>query len=274
MKVKTFITHKKGETIAECADAYAVGAADGAGAVAVADGVSQSLYPGEWAKLLVNACVADAAFTLQRDECLSPLRREWLARFTERLEAKRAEDDPMLCYLEIFFIEERSAGATLLGVRVKDAHTVTYEVLGDTCLIVVRGGVIVQVIGSNDGFTDFPDYVDSHQRRGMKGTPRTGTVDDLATGDRLLLATDALAAWFDAARQKPDCGRTLVEAADRLTSQRDFETFVDRLRTDGMADDDTTLVCIEWDADDTACVIQDQTVTAKRHRHGRHRRNR
>jgi hypothetical protein len=269
--IKAFITHKQAETKANCHDVYAIDTENAT--IAVADGVSQSIFPRQWAELLTGAYVADRSFRLDSDECVAPLRKRWRAWFAERLEARRAAGDPMTPYLEQFYVEERSAGATFLGVRIEDAHTAAYEALGDTCLIVVRGGAITEVVGSSeDGFDDFPEYIDSHPRRG-KGTPRMGTVGDLATGDRLLLVTDALAARLDAARQSVDCVGAFVEAINGLASQRDFVRLVARLRKEGMTDDDTTLVSLEWDADDPALYIIYNSVTTKRHRHG-HGRNR
>lgn len=235
------------ETMADCQDSYAVHAANRA--VAVADGVSQSLFPKAWADLLTRSFVGDRTFRLDSPAKVEAVRREWWQYFAGRVEHMRRENAPALWYLEGCLADGRSAGSTLAGVRVKNAGAVAYEVLGDTCLILVRGGCIERQISSmpdGAGFGNCPDYVDSHAEAGMRGTPRTGTLD-MRPGDRLFLATDALAARFDAERAGADRGKQFIATVNALETDRDFALFVDGLRKEGAADDDTTLVCIEWE---------------------------
>ena len=53
MKLKAYITHKKAEKYSDCADYF--GICPPQKRVAVSDGVSQSIMPLEWAKILVSA---------------------------------------------------------------------------------------------------------------------------------------------------------------------------------------------------------------------------
>ncbi|MDR1407187.1 MAG: protein phosphatase 2C domain-containing protein [Tannerella sp.] len=245
-KISTFITHKMAESMADCQDAYAIHA--GNRAVAIADGVSESLFPKVWAEILTASFVSDGAFRLDADEKVARARAQWRRFFVDRVESRMAEDSPLSWYLERCLAEEKSAGSTLVGIRATDGG-VDYEALGDSCLVAVRDGCIESLITSmpdGEAFGNQPDYIDSHPAHGMRGTPRTGALA-MSPGDKLFLATDALAERFDAERAAPDRGRSFVEAIDRLRTACDFEQFVHALRRDGMADDDTTLVCIEWE---------------------------
>ena len=66
---------------------------------------------------------------------------------------------------------------------------------------------------------------------------------DLATNDRLLLMTDALAHWF---LVEAEMGRRPWAALARLTTPEQFAAFIDCLRAGGaLRNDDVTLVNVE-----------------------------
>ncbi|MDR1601062.1 MAG: protein phosphatase 2C domain-containing protein [Tannerella sp.] len=270
-KVKSFMTHRKAETPADCQDSRAIH--PGNRAIAVADGVSQSMFPKIWADMLTESYVHDRTFSLEDGEKIARLRDGWWKFFAARLESKRKENSPMLWHFENSFAEEKSAAATFVGIRMTGGG-IKYEALGDSCLIVVRHGMIEQLISSmpeGAGFDNYPDYIDSHPAAGIRGTLRRGTLE-MSHGDKLFLATDALSARFDEERSKPDKGKSLVEAIDKIGSEKDFILFVDKLRDEGMSDDDTTLVCVEWENSPGFQVLNETPAAAprlKRH-HGRY----
>jgi hypothetical protein len=273
-KIRKFRTHKKAETLADCQDCLDVHVANRS--IAVADGVSQSMFPKEWARMLTKSFANDRTFSLEDDRKVARLRDEWWAFFAGRLESKRKENSPLLWHFENSFAEGRSAGATFVGIRVIDSASVEYEALGDSCLVVVRNGAIDRLISSmpeGAGFDNYPDYIDSHPATGMRGTLRRGTVEKLSPGDRLFLATDALSACFDEARSTQDRGKSFVETVNKIESKKAFELFVDRQRDKGMSDDDTTLVCVEWESDPAFRFVEETPVAAprsKKRHHGRH----
>ena len=51
MKIRAFITHKKAETYKDCQDRFCINPETKS--LAVSDGVSQSIFPGIWAEMLV-----------------------------------------------------------------------------------------------------------------------------------------------------------------------------------------------------------------------------
>lgn len=65
MKVKAFITHKKAEKYSDCQDSFAVNGENKA--IAVSDGISQTIFSGIWSEILTDAFVEKPWGHLCRD---------------------------------------------------------------------------------------------------------------------------------------------------------------------------------------------------------------
>jgi hypothetical protein len=253
-KIKAFITHKMKESFEDCQDSYKINKENGA--IAVADGVSQSIFPKQWADLLTKKFVEDKDFSLTSESKIESARDEWWKFFEDELERQQKENSPMVWNLENCFKARKSAGATLVGIHIsiakkwsKREEYINYEVIGDSCLIVVKDNKVKEQISSKpEGakFDNYPDYIDSNSNIGTKGVPKTGKIA-MSDCDKLFLVTDALSDKFNEERTRPDKGNSFIERISAISNHDEFEKFIGSLRKEGLSNDDTTLVCIEWD---------------------------
>ena len=224
---------RRGSTADECEDAWAIDAE--ATRVAVADGATESAYPGVWAQLLVEH------FTREAGDWPG-----WIAQVQPRwLDAVRQPDIPPVPW----FVEQslaRGAFATFLGVRFAEESAEAIAV-GDSCLFHVRDGRLERSFPLEDSsaFGNTPWLVGSRTspddvpRRQGKSCPL-----ELLAGDRLWLMTDALARWF---LVEAEAGRRPWDALGDLLDRPDveWEAWVETLRdTRALRNDDTTVVGI------------------------------
>ena len=224
---------RRGSTTDECEDAWAIDAE--ATRVAVADGATESAYPGVWARLLVER------FAREPGEWPG-----WIAEVQPRwLDAVRQPDTPPVPW----FVEQslaRGAFATFLGVRFAEESAEVIAV-GDSCLFHVRDGRLERSFPLEDSsaFGNTPWLVGS--RTSPDEVPRRQGMScrlDLRPGDRLWLMTDALARWFlvesEADRRPWDALGDLLDRPDE-----EWAGWVEALRdTRALRNDDTTVVGI------------------------------
>jgi hypothetical protein len=186
---RVFWLAQQGNSPTEYQDAFADDAA--AGRYAVADGVTQSGFARSWARLLVTAFVADGA---------AP--RAFVARLPE-VQTRWREGLPVSLD---WLAEEKAQGgafATFLGVAMTaSADSVTHEwqavAIGDACLFHTRENRLLDVfpLERSEEFTNVPRSLGS--RTAITGYWEKHTVHRCGRalpGDRLWLATDALAQW-------------------------------------------------------------------------------
>lgn len=226
------------ETMADCQDCFAIN--PGTAALAVSDGVSQSIFQLNWARLLTDHYVRNGMpseedrlrlCNLWRDEVLSYIRNE-----------KEAGRNPWRA--ECMLNEGHSAGATLCGVVFWDDRTWTADVIGDSALVVVEGDYTSVILSSEDkAFDTNPDYIDSLP--GRKGRGEARSFDGaLLPDESILLVSDP---FSDFLYRNPDRRAELLRELLSLESHEGFQALVERWRDDGMRDDDSTLVIIQWD---------------------------
>ena len=148
---------------------------------------------------------------------------------------------------EKFVAQGKSAGATLVGVRFAGANWYC-QVLGDSCLIEIKDGEIVQICTSQEGdeFDNFPDHFDSNPKQSGKGNAKEfkGTLE---TDSVLLLVSDPFSDFLNEQRKKGSV-KELVDALLNIGTHEEFEKLVSDWRTiKGMHNDDSTLVVIRYD---------------------------
>ena len=148
---------------------------------------------------------------------------------------------------EKFVAQGKSAGATLVGVRFDGANWYC-QVLGDSCLIEIKDGEIVQICTSQEGdeFDNFPDHFDSNPKQSGKGNAKEfkGTLE---TDSVLLLVSDPFSDFLNEQRKKGSV-KELVDALLNIGTHEEFEKLVSDWRTiKGMHNDDSTLVVIRYD---------------------------
>lgn len=229
---------KQGNSREEYEDASA--ADDGTGKFAVADGASESIGAGEWAKMLTDAFVADAPSAETFSDWLNALQKRWQAEVGNQTAP--------------WYIEEKlrdGAFATFLGLNIegtKDSGVASWRALavGDSCLFRVRGNSNVRSfpMKSAESFGTRPELIGSRAKAVVAPLHSKGT---LRAGDRLLLATDALAQWFLA---EIEAGRKPWRELIRLTEEQ-FVVWTATLRQNKqLKNDDVTLLIIEIDKRD------------------------
>lgn len=162
---------KEGMAAEECEDAVAGDAA--AARFAVADGATESYAAGDWARLLVEAYVRDPS-----PEWLAGPRKEWQSRASASALSWYAEEKVVT-----------GGHAAFVGVVVADNHWRAVA-CGDSCVIHWSGGAVSSfpILRSQD-FNSSPSLVVT---RGPQPNWKTAE-GELRPGDRLYLATDALA---------------------------------------------------------------------------------
>ena len=244
MKIKAFITHKLRENFSDCQDRFSIN--PDTKSVAVADGMSQSIFQKIWAQLLTDQYVKykewvpNEASTIE----LSPLWHEEVKKNLE--EQKQKGKDPYRA--ENMIAEGKGACATLVGIRFED-HKWICDVLGDSSLIEINRstGEICNIYSSQEGeYDNYPDYFDSVNGK-LYGKLRAFS-GELAKGTILLLVSDPFTEYINRFKQneEPFPIKKMLEVA----SHEQYEAYVDTLRKEGMHNDDSTLVIIEYDGDD------------------------
>lgn len=234
LRFRGFGLPKRGNAPEEYEDAFAGDAA--AGRFAVADGASESAFAGPWARLLVEEFVRTPGSWAA---WLPALRECWAAEVGGR---------PMAWYEEAKFQE--GAFATLLAVqlgRPAGEGRPAWEAwaVGDSCLFHLREGRLLRAfpLDRSADFGTAPALVCSRPPAPQTRRPRRNSaLGEWQPGDRLLLATDALAQWF---LQQVEADRSPWEEVGRLETDAAFADWVGRLRDhEGMRNDDVTLVSI------------------------------
>jgi hypothetical protein len=209
-----------------------------AGRFAIADGVTESSFAAEWARLLV----ARYRETPPRFDAWA----DWLAA-PQRLWDASVGTAELPWYAE----EKRDAGAaaTFLGVEVTAepaGRRWSAVAVGDCCLFHVRGGTLARAfpIVHPEAFDTVPAVLLSRPPAGGSEEPSAAWAGgELRPGDRLVLMSDALAQWF---LRRSAAGKPLAPVVDRWleVSATDavFSDWVAELRASGqLRNDDVTL---------------------------------
>lgn len=258
----TFSVPKRGSSPQEYEDAVWVGPdGDGSGelqasslTMAIADGASESLLAGRWARRLVEVFGTNKA-TRTRPAFVAAYRTavgEWDDEVAEYMKEREDRGSPIQWYEEPGLA--KGAHATILAAQFRDgrggrAPTWSASALGDSCLFQVRDELLYASFPMSDAtsFTYQPPLLasrgvdESVLRRHVKVT-----TCDWERGDSFYLMTDALAAWF--LRLNESGGRPWepLRDMDTLDAELDFADWVEEQRDrDQINNDDTTLVRID-----------------------------
>lgn len=244
MKVRAFITHKKAETFRDCQDRFSVN--PDTKSIAVSDGMSQSIFQKIWAEMLVKK-YTDFGDWVPNIESIKELSPEWLRKVEEFIKIEEENGNNPWRAKNSIYAEHRSAGATILGIRfIKQEWTC--EVLGDSCLIVVESNKVRDIISSSDSstFDNYPDYYDSDSNKPGKGKLNDNAKGELSDANSLLLVSDPFSDFLSRHRDDEE----LIKQIFAIKNHQEFETFVEKWRDEGMHNDDSTLVIVEYDGKD------------------------
>lgn len=197
---------------------------------AVADGATESAFAGLWARTLVEELLAQPAATEEAyAAAVEAGRASWAAAVADRL-----DDRPWYVRAKA----EEGAYATALGVALHEDGTWAAVAAGDCCLFHLRDErpVATWPYDAPDAFTNRPSLVPSRPGRPVPA-PRT-TSGRWQSGDALLLATDAVAAWL--LRRGPTRGLEVPPST--------FGEVVEHARAKGvLRNDDATLLVLTID---------------------------
>ncbi|WP_030939624.1 protein phosphatase 2C domain-containing protein [Streptomyces sp. NRRL S-646] len=272
-----YVTHlvapKHGSTEAECEDAVAVLPGRPHDymlrepiTAGVCDGATESALAKDWARLLSRAA-AERAMELPDvvsggtpfEEFASSAVAQWEPWLVQYTQTRHAEGRPLKWYEHTKLAE--GAYATLLTVRVDpdpDSHADTMEpawrwraaALGDSCLFHLHDNRLVQAfpVAAVEEFGTTPHLFGSRNHDVALLARRTRfTEGRCRSGDRLLLMTDALAAWLMSAPDQEDAVSQLLEFAgpDDLDGFKDWLTGLRDCRQ--LRNDDVAFVRIDFE---------------------------
>lgn len=258
-----FWVPKRGSSLQEYEDAFWIGPnGDAEGeirqsslTVAVADGASESLLAGRWARRLVAVIGTAKGATRTKRGFTAAYRAatfgwdEEVANYTAAREARGA---PIQWYEEPGLA--RGAHATILAVEFSDARQGRPPMwravgLGDSCLFQVRDESLYASFPMTDAsaFSYQPPLLAS---RGADDNVLRRHIslaaNDWERGDGFYLATDALSAWFLRATEGEGRPWEPLRDLDTMDAKSDFAGWVNEQRDLGMMhNDDTTLVRID-----------------------------
>jgi hypothetical protein len=256
----TFRTAKAGAADQECEDAAACRPVPGGSgefrgrrlAVAVADGASEAMLAGQWARSLVDHFVS-APFTMDLLDVIEQASAQWVHHITRYRVERDQSSRPIAWYEEPGL--ERGSYATIVAARLTDrSHPagqcgrIEVWALGDACFFQVRDEqlVIAFPLSDAESFNTSPSLVPSrHIDRELLLKHVNVYRGSWESGDTIYLATDALALWFldqHTAGERP--WEMLRDLGTRDSD--DFEMWVAGQRVGGrLKNDDTTLLRID-----------------------------
>lgn len=210
---------------------------------AVADGATESAFAGMWARQLVRAYAQGALGTDEWEAGLAHEQMRWEAQIASKVLPWYAEEKA-----------SRGAFAALLGVTIdgEDADGERrWHVFGagDCTLFQVRHGGLLCSVPAVDAsfFTNSPLLISSKPERNQDLSANIHRASGaLRPGDRLYLASDALAHWVLSTFEHGEAPWHDLEAA-LARGKRGFRAWVHERRHSGqMRNDDITLLCIAW----------------------------
>jgi hypothetical protein len=240
---RSFHLVKSGNAPEEYEDAFA--ANPDRAHFAVADGASEASFARVWARLLTEGFVA-AHKPWRNLDWLTPLRQRWSAEVGARplpwyAEAKR-EEGAFAAFLGLVF-----AAATPTRPAIWRATAI-----GDSCLFRLSGGRLKSSfpIHRSADFGNAPRLLCSRPRGNDAIAAGEQSHGRWQSGDRFLMITDALAAWF--LRQIELGAEPAEEIASLLAeavAEKAFPGWCEERRSKGLKNDDVTLLVIDLPAE-------------------------
>lgn len=239
MIVKAFIYHKRAEKYGDCQDCFGINPQNNR--IAVSDGMSQSIFPQWWSKILVDFYLEEGHIP----QDILPLQEKWQRMLLDEIQRREEEAitnprrDPWR--LKNLWAEKSGAGATLCGLALGKNEWIC-ECLGDSCVITINHDYTLNIYTSQVGeFGNHPDYYDSFGNGRGKPIRKTVNRDVKA----VLIVTDPFAELFQSNENNATFIKERLEELQNLTMHESFVNLVERWRDEfGMHNDDSTLVLI------------------------------
>lgn len=236
MDIKAFIYHKRAEKYCDCQDYFGIAFQNNR--IAVSDGMSQSIFPQWWAKILVDAFLETGEIPYCN---IMPYQQQWQKMVRTEITKQESEGkNPWL--LRDMFAERSGAGATLCGFTWNEKGW-ECQCLGDSSLIKVSSDNSIEIITSQSGqFDNHPDYLDSFNDGRGQPIEKYGNFDLKA----ILIVTDPFAELFQIHQ---DDSRFISERLKEIRNLSDHNSFVSLVEDwrdlYNMHNDDSTLVYLD-----------------------------
>ncbi|WP_199438841.1 protein phosphatase 2C domain-containing protein [Umezawaea beigongshangensis] len=223
---------------------------------AIADGASESVLAGPWARLLAESFVHAAATrpnTLRNrrtfGRAVLGVVHEWEDWLAGYVADREANDRPIRWYEQPGL--DRGAYATLLAFQLAGTHGQRWyaAAMGDSCLFQVRDGALSRTfpLDSAEEFGTSPNLLNSRNTDEDLIAERVRlTQGSYREGDQFFLATDALAAWFLAEKERDGAPWDVLRELACSGTDEDFADWVTKQRGNGdMRNDDVALVHVD-----------------------------
>lgn len=241
---RAFRLPRQGNSLEECQDAWAGDAERGR--FAVADGAAESPHAALWAQLLVAEFVRQSERLPNWAQWLPSLQERWSAAASHSPAERGSEFTAVPWYLEPGLAQ--GAFATFLGLAIEDNRWYALAV-GDSCLFQVRGDGLRHAfpLSRAADFDNNPWLLGSRTSAAEVAAKQAlHGQGDWRAGDRLLLMTDALAAWF---LSRVEQGGKPWHELPGILQARDpdaaFALWIDALRSGRLLrNDDVTLLVL------------------------------
>ncbi|MBP2368433.1 hypothetical protein [Pseudonocardia parietis] len=264
--VSAFSTTKLGNRSEECEDAYAVSPAvqsdeiinKGPIVVSVADGASESLLSGPWARILseslTESVVTDPDLT--RDsasfaDAISIAIDAWDKWLVDYL-LKREESDNPIRWYERPKLDRGSHAAALtaqFAEPIGKQGRWSVWALGDVCIFQVRDNSLTQAfpLTSSLEFNNSPLLLGTRDVDFELVSVRSGiAAGTYQSGDQFFIGTDAFSAWFLTLAEKGDTPWNLVRDVTCSPSADEFQSWSHEVRSSGkMRNDDLAIVHVD-----------------------------
>lgn len=216
--------------------------------IGIADGASEGVLAGPWAKIMLRAVGRSASPVKTPQELISGVERgisTWA-----KFKARRSENGNVpLTNLPTWLEDEAvlsGAFTTLCGAWIIDDGTWSCVAAGDSCLFHTRHNELLRSwpLNKSDEFDNSPYLIGSENSTNAE-LERHAKFTEIRPdrGDKVFFATDALAAWIlqQSERGEPPWG--ILAAFDPDAAPEEFTEFVEAKRDEGqMRNDDTTLL--------------------------------
>jgi hypothetical protein len=227
---------KEGNSEDEYEDSVSVNAK--LGRFAIADGASESIFAGEWSRLLTESFVSQKIDKLDWPTWLPPLRSEWLQSVTKGVTSWYAQEK-----IDV------GAFATFLGLELTDKldHGQKWRAVavGDSCLFQIRDGQLLCSfpIHESSEFSTRPPLIGSQPQSSNPAVKERTAIGMLKPGDLLFLTTDALGQWF---LQECESGAQPWEMLTQMEAEI-FSLWIDEQRKQKrLKNDDVTMLLLEY----------------------------
>jgi hypothetical protein len=259
VQVKSFITHKRGETDNDIQDSIDYDLARGR--FALSDGVTNSFLPDVLSKMLTQAFVNDEDNASFPPDYLPQRFKEQRDQYMDALD----EDARML--QEMVEEEFHIAAATFVGLTLKD-NVFSWQVLGDSCLFILPED------GHLRCFCSMPVNISPEWKLKVDfgNRPRQIHSDGVVVGEWtngkrtilkgwVVLASDALSDWLI---KQHNLGNNPIDTLWNLNDNSDFENYVEQeYQTQRLKSDDESVIIIKIDEEAGSSANSESPVVSE-----------